>query len=375
MKKKVLSVLLTVAMAATLLAGCGNGKADQAEAPAETQQEAPEAEAPEAEAPEAEAPEAEAPEAEAPAEGEVDMSKAQGKKVGMTVPTLQSDFINYLTQALQAAVAELGAELQVDSCDGDVTRQIEQMENYVTMGMDCIVAFPINGEALGVAAKNAVDQGVPVFAFAMEVPNVTTAMISAEEAVMGAACGEMASNWINENYADAADGSVKVYVVRGTTSPEITERSNAIVEELKKNSKIQLVEEECENENSQDVARRLVENQFNANPDINVIVCCNGESSLGANSFIMSADSPVKDLSKFAIFAVDETQEIDQKIKESIENKSALRGTISMGSIADTVHDFMIGMVPILTEQEPIPRIDGSIFPIDATNVEDYLAE
>ncbi|MCF0134243.1 MAG: sugar ABC transporter substrate-binding protein [Blautia sp.] len=341
MKKKLMSVLLTVAATVTLLVGCSGINVFAEDAAAETT---------------------------------VDVSVAQGKKIGMTVPTLASDFINYLTQAAQATVAEeLGCDMQIDSCDGDVTKQIEQIENYVTMGMDLIIVFPVNGEALGTVVKNAVDAGVPVFGFAMEIPNVTSEMISAEETVMGSACGDMANEWINETFADRGDGEVNVYVLRGSTQPEIVVRSDAIVEALKTNPKNNIIEEESENQDDRNVARRMTENQFNANPDIDVIVTCNAESALGAESFIMSSDSPVADMSKFAIFTVDETDEVDAKISASLTDESALRGTISMGGIPDTIADLMKGIVPILTESEIIPRIDGSIFPIDDSNIEEYM--
>ena len=363
--KKLISLLLACAMLAMLLVGCGNANnsntADSKAADDSKQTEAQNTN------------DSDAGASDNTATGEYDMSKAQGKKVGFTVPTLASDFINYLTQAAVDAFAEIGVECQIDSCDGDVTKQIEQMENYVAMGMDAIIAFPVNGEALGVAAQNAVNAGVPVFAFAMDIPNATSKMISAEESVMGAACGEMASDWIDENYPDAADGSVVVYVMRGSTQPEIVVRSDSIVAKLKENPKITVIEEESENQDDQNVARRMTENQFNANHNIYVFVGCNAECGLGANSYIMSSDSPVKDLSKFAIFIVDENTEVDENIKASITNESAIRGTISMGGIPDTIADMMKGMIPILTEGEIIPRIDGSIFPITADNVDEAL--
>ena len=336
MKKKVLASLLATAMVATLLVGCG------------------------------------AKEAAAPA-GEFDLSKAAGKKVGFTVPTLASDFINYLTQAVQGAFAEMDVEVQVDSCDGDVTKQIEQIENYVSMGMDAVIAFPVNGEALGVAVKNATDAGVPVFGFAMEIPNVTSEMISAEETVMGGACGQMASDWVDATFPDAADGEIKVAALRGSTQPELVVRSDAMCQAVAKNPKVTLIEIESENQDDQQVARRMIENEFNKTPNISVIVACNAESALGANSFVMSPDSPVADLNKFGIFGVDETTEIDENIKASINNESAIRGIISMGGIPDTIADMMKGMLPILCEGEIVPRIDGSIFPITAENVEEAL--
>lgn len=81
MKKKVLGALLSAAMVATLLVGCG-GEA----APAAT--EAPAAEAPAADA------EAPAADAEAPADEAVDQAAAAttgGKKVGVAMPTQSSE--------------------------------------------------------------------------------------------------------------------------------------------------------------------------------------------------------------------------------------------------------------------------------------------
>ena len=72
MKKKVLSALLSVAMVATLLVGCGSS--------AETETAAPAAETEEAAAPAAETEEAAAPAAE-----------SNGKKVGVAMPTQSSE--------------------------------------------------------------------------------------------------------------------------------------------------------------------------------------------------------------------------------------------------------------------------------------------
>lgn len=182
------------------------------------------------------------------------------------------------------------------------------------------------------------------------------------------------AGWVMDDIPFIKHRKIIVYAMRGSTQPEIVVRSDSMVEAIKKNSKVTVIEEESENQDDQNVARRMTENQFNANPDIDVIIACNAESALGAESFIMSSDSPIADMSKFGIFCVDETEEIDAKILASLNNESALRGTISMGGIPDTVADFMKGLTPILTEQEPIPRIDGSIFPINGDNIEEHMA-
>ncbi len=378
-------MLLAGALIGSLLAGCGDGgqaggdsgndPQQEQQTPEDNQEPAGDQQESAGEETPAEGEEQTPAGEEAPAAGgEYDMSKAQGKKIGFTVPTLGSDFINYMTQAAKGAVEEIGCTMQIDSADGDVTKQIEQIENYVTMGMDLIIVFPINGESLGATVQNAIDQGVPVFGFAMEIPNVTSEMISAEESIMGTAAGDLASQWIDETFPDAAEGEVTVYVIRGSSEPEIVVRSDTMVEAIKKNAKVTLIEEESENENDRNVGRRMVENQFNVNPNIDVILSCNAETALGAESFCISSDSPIQDRSRFGIFCVDETDEVNAKILASLKDESVLRGTISMGGIPDTIADMMKGIVSILTEGEIVPRIDGSIYPLNGKNIEEHLA-
>lgn len=345
MKKKLLAVLLSMTMVAALLAGCG-GKdegADSGEAKTEASSE----------------------------EDSGEKSGPEGKFVGFTVPSVGNDFMLALTDAVKAAVEETGAEMQVDSADGDVTKQIEQIENYITMGADLIVAFPINGESLTTVCQKAMDEGIPVFAFAMAIPDgATTTMLSAEESTMGAACADMTSEWIDATFADAKDGEVTVFMIASSYSPEAVDRSEAM-KAIADNKKVNLIVEETPDWNSSDEARSLIENAFQVHPDIDVVIACNATTALGVDSYMSSSDCPVEDLSKFGIFTVDETTEVVSKITASKNNESVLRGTISMGAISDTVNDFMKGAMPILNGEEPIEMINGQATPITADTVEE----
>lgn len=373
MKKKLVSLFLTIAMAATLLAGCGNdsqtGSNDQTQGSQEENKDGEDANAGDAGSEDKADGEDNADAGENPSDGVA--ASMEGKKVGFTVPSVGNDFMLALTEAVKAALEEQGATCQVDAADGDVTKQIEQIENYATMGMDLIVVFPINGEALTSVGQKIMNEGTPVFAFAMEIPDgATTQMLSAEEGDMGAACVEMTNAWIDKTFPDAGDGEVKVYLLSSSYSPEAVERCDAM-RAIKDNPKVTVIEEETEDWNSVDAARTRIENAFLTNPDINLVVAANGTSALGVESYMASSDCPVEDLSKFGIFTVDETEEIVAKIKASANDESVLRGTVSMGSIEDTVNDFMSAASPILTGQEPIPVWNGACKTITA----DTLAE
>ncbi len=319
MKKKLFSLLLTIAMAATLLSGCGNDDNKPSD------------------------------------------DQATGKKVGFTVPSISNDFMLGIVDTVKEALEAEGVSCQVDSADGNVTKQIEQIENYATMGMDLIVVLPINGEALTSVCQKVMNDGIPVFAYAMEIPDgATTQMLAAEEYEMGEACAKITNEWIEKTFPDAGEGEVTLYLLSSSYSPELAERCDGM-RTIKDNPKVTIIEEETPDSNSSEEARTKIENAFLAHPEIDVVIAANGPSAVGIESYIASTDCPVEDLSKFGIFTVDTTEEIIAKIKASANNESTLRGSISMGNIEDIVYkDFIPACTPILKGEEPIPVWNGT---------------
>ena len=155
MKKKVLGALLSAAMVATLLVGCG-GEA----APAAT--EAPAAEAPAADA------EAPAADAEAPADEAVDQAAAAttgGTKVGVAMPTQSSErWINDGAN-MKAQLEALGYEVDLQYAEDDVQMQVSQIENMIASGVNCLVIASIDSGALVNVEAQAKEAGIPIIAY------------------------------------------------------------------------------------------------------------------------------------------------------------------------------------------------------------------
>ncbi|MCR5097528.1 MAG: substrate-binding domain-containing protein, partial [Lachnospiraceae bacterium] len=145
MKKKILSVLLSVAMAATLLVGCGGG-GDTA---------APAAEEPAAEAPAAEEPAAE-PAAEAP---------AAGGKVGVSMPTKDLQRWNQDGANMEEQLKAAGYEVDLQYAANDVQQQLSQVENMISGGCNVLVIAAIEGSSLGEALDMAKEANIPVIAY------------------------------------------------------------------------------------------------------------------------------------------------------------------------------------------------------------------
>lgn len=299
----------------------------------------------------------------------VGSESVQGKKVGFTLISLGNDFMVSMSNGIKEALEAEGATVQVDACDGDPTKQQEQIENYTTMGMDLIIIFPVNGEAVVTAAENAEAAGVKVIAFAMDIPSekLTCHVISANEDTMGRACGEMASKWIDENLADK--DQVNVLMVGSTSSPELVMRSDNQEAAIKENPRCVVTRQDTPDSNSVDEGRNLAENMWLGDAQWDVVIAVNQQTAIGFNSYMMSSDGPLDDISKFAIFCVDETEEVIQNIQASKNNESCLRGTISMGAVSDTIQVVHDAAMTILTGGTVITHVDGDAIPVTAADV------
>lgn len=287
--------------------------------------------------------------------------------VGFTLPSISNDFLLSLSEGIKVAVEEAGAKIQVDSADGDVTTQIEQIENYITMGTDLIIVFAINGEAVANACQQAMDAGIPVVAFAVEIPvQVTGTIISADDGQMGEICTEMTESWIADTFPQAGEGEIEVLVLGSSMTPQIVKRTEGL-QKVGENPKVSMKYIETEDQDSVDECRRTVENAFTEYGGYDVILCVTGTAAVAAESFVASASSPVSDISRFGIFCIDETEAIISKIAD--EN-SALRGTVSMGNVQNSVKELLEMVLPILHGEEAPKRIDGTISIITAETLQ-----
>lgn len=147
MKKKVLSALLSVAMVATLLIGCGAKEeaAPAAEAPAATE--------------EAAAEEAPAAEEAAPA------AEANGSKVGVSMPTKDLQRWNQDGANMEAELKAAGYEVDLQYASNDVQTQVSQIENMINSGCNVLVIAAIEGSSLGEPLDMAKAAGIPVIAY------------------------------------------------------------------------------------------------------------------------------------------------------------------------------------------------------------------
>ena len=139
MKRKLLSTVLSVAMVATMLVGCGSKSADT--------------------------PAAEAPATEAAAETEAAPAGGAGGKIGVAMPTKDLQRWNQDGSNMEAQLKEAGYEVDLQYASNDVQTQVSQIENMINNGDQLLVVASIDGSSLGDVMAQAKEAGIPVIAY------------------------------------------------------------------------------------------------------------------------------------------------------------------------------------------------------------------
>lgn len=149
MKKKLLSALLSVAMIASVLTGCGSSGGA-----AETANTSKETEAPAAEADKG---------SEAAANTEA--APAAGGKIGVAMPTKDLQRWNQDGSNMKAELEAAGYEVDLQYANNEIATQVSQIENMISGGCSALVIASIDGSALGTALAAAKEANIPVIAY------------------------------------------------------------------------------------------------------------------------------------------------------------------------------------------------------------------
>ncbi len=97
-------------------------------------------------------------------------SKKSGKekgslRIGFSMDSLQLERWQRDRDLFTARAKELGAEVLVQSADGNDSVQVRQAENLLTQGVDVLVVVPHNGEIAASIVESAKRQKVPVLSY------------------------------------------------------------------------------------------------------------------------------------------------------------------------------------------------------------------
>lgn len=323
MIRKLVGVVVIVAMIATVLAGCSKP---------------------------------------APAEPTAAPEKAPGMVVGMTVQDLSNPIWSGSCQSLKELVEKNGGQMSYVACNSNVTTQIQQIEDFIAKGVTVIVIHAADPAGVENALAEAKKAGIKIFAWDDNLENADIAWLI-NNYDLGYMIGEQSANWINKNL----DGKAEVAVLDYPQLPILLERGNGIVDAIKKlapEAKI-VAQQSAINVGE---GQSKMETIFQANPNVKVVACIGGGGAVGANEAAKAAGKITDD---FGIFAADATDPELAAIKANEGNRMSVMITGGPNEIAAEIYSWL----EKLTAGEKVEKeVFRTMVPVTAENV-DKLAK
>lgn len=133
---------------------------------------------------------------------------SNGKKtIGVSMLSLQSEFVVNVKEAMEDEAAAQGIRLIVNDAQREAIRQVQQVESFISQGVDAIILNPCEMEASSPAVRKAQEAGIPII-------NVNSETSALPDGFVGSRDEESAELAL-EYIAEALGGTGNLVVMHG----------------------------------------------------------------------------------------------------------------------------------------------------------------
>jgi ribose transport system substrate-binding protein len=182
-------------------------------------------------------------------------------------------FYRDLEDGLRAGAEEHDFELLVNAAEWDASRQIAQLEDFITRGVDAIVVCPVDSSGIGAGIRAANRAGVPVF-------TADIASFSGEVVAHVASDNLAGGRLAGEYLVDLLNGRGKVAIINQPIVTSTLDRVQGFREVLEAYPEIEIVAD-VNGDGVRDRALRAASDVLQAQPDLDGIFAINDDSALG----------------------------------------------------------------------------------------------
>ncbi|MRG87510.1 D-xylose ABC transporter substrate-binding protein [Salinibacillus xinjiangensis] len=199
--------------------------------------------------------------------------------IGLSVSDLQLERWQHDRDIFTEKAEELGAEVLVQSANGDSAKQLSQIENMLSQGIDALAIIAVNSDALSSVVDKAQEQGIPVLAYDRLINNTT---IDAYVSFDNVRVGEMQAEYLTEQVP-----SGKYFLMGGDPKDNnahmFREGQMNVLQPLIDSGDIEVVGDQWADGWQASEALNIMENALTANDnDIDVVVATNDSTAGGA---------------------------------------------------------------------------------------------
>jgi len=299
---------------------------------------------------------------------EADLSVLEGKKIGVTIQSLQNAYWAGVMSALQEVVEAQGAEITIVACDDNSATQIGQIENFTNNNCDLIMVHPSDAAAAEDACAEAREAGIKVMCWDDPMTNTDGNWIL-NNTDLGIAIGELGGNFINEHYDE--ENKAQVALLDYPQTKVLLERGEGIKQGLENVAagKYEIIAEQPAIEANK--AQDAMETILVKNPDCKVVVGVGAGAMIGANEALVINNGGGEIPEDMGVFTTDVTK---QQLEQLLDPNQASKGIIGFeGSDYDTANACMAMYAFILSDSLESQNVFRGVAPITVDNVEDII--
>lgn len=194
------------------------------------------------------------------------------KSIGLMVQDMSNPFFSAMDRAAKVQAKKIGATLNVQDAQLDLTTQDNQISAFIEQGVDLIIVSAVDESGLKPAIERARAAGIIVVA-------VDTPAKGADAIVMtdGVQAGELSCEYL----ANQLGGKGNILIVDGTPIQTITDRIKGCKMAIEKYPDIKVVGQQA-SKNDRATGLSVTTDMLTANKDVQGIFGMNDPSALGA---------------------------------------------------------------------------------------------
>ncbi|AZE88878.1 sugar ABC transporter substrate-binding protein [Pseudomonas orientalis] len=206
-------------------------------------------------------------------------------RIGVSIARVDDNFMTYVRTGLEAAATQQDVQIQFEDAQGDVVRQLNQVEGFLNQNVDAVIVLPVDTAATANITRAAVANKTPLV-YVNRHPDERTL----PKGVVTVASNDIEAGQLQMRYlAQKLGGKGNVAIIMGDLAQNATrDRTEGARQVLKDFPGIRIVEQQSA-EWQRSKAMDLTSNWLLAGTQFDAIVANNDEMAIGAAMALQQA--------------------------------------------------------------------------------------
>ncbi|HEY3783382.1 MAG TPA: substrate-binding domain-containing protein [Fimbriimonadaceae bacterium] len=223
-----------------------------------------------------------------PSEPKEAMLVAPAKKnytIGVSLLTQDDEFYKALKKGLEDEAAADKVTIKIESADKDLSKQVNQVQDFLTQGVDAIIVCPVDSQGIGSAIAQANAHKTPVFTADIASKSGTVVSHIASDNVQG---GSLDGDYVGKTLLK---GKGNVAILDLSTVTSVQDRVKGFKDAIAKYPGIKIVADVDVPDAKRENAEKKAMDLLTSHPDIDVIFGINDPVALGTLSSLKEANN------------------------------------------------------------------------------------